>query len=277
MPVAAAPPPSALTPLVLCCFGRGGSSLAWRMIGSSPDVLMMSEEWHVAMGPGFALASRLARRAYAAGLVSPGGVATRAAAALMGPTSARRSLAAVAPGERAAKPEAWGLAVKLMDHQILHLPTVAAGFPAVRPAILTRDPLAQAESLMRSGLSVGAAARWCADVLRLMGWVQTQWDAPVFRFEDLLADPAAFADTLFARLGLAPPPDGRLDAKRKAFGDERIGDLPAVGPIERLTRSELRAFVDAEVNARAIARLSGADRTAVRRIVGRDAAAFGYT
>jgi hypothetical protein len=246
------------------------------MIGSSPDVLMMSEEWHIAMGPGFTLPGRLARRAYAAGLISPGGVTMRAAAALLGPTAARRSAAAVIEGERAAKPHARGLAVKLMDHQILHMTTVVAGFPAVRPAILTRDPLAQAESLMRSGLTAEAAGRWCADVLGLMDWVRTRWQAPVFRFEDLLADPGAFADDLFARLALTPPPDGRLEAKRKAFGDARISDAPAVGPIERLSREELRAFVDADVNAKAVARLSQAEQKLVRRLVGREAALFGY-
>jgi len=276
MPDAAAPPPSALTPVVLCCFGRGGSSLAWRMIGSSPDVLMMSEEWHVAMGGGFTLPGRLARRAYAAGLVSPGGAAMRGLAALLGPAAARRAVAAVDRAEPGAKPHASGLAVKLMDYQLVHLPVIAGGFPAVRPAILTRDPLAQAESLMRSGLSVEAAARWCADVLRLMEWVGARWDAPVFRFEDLLSDPAAFADTLYARLALRPPPDGRIGAKRKAFGAERITDAPAIGPVERLNPEELRAFVDAEVNAKAIARLSDAERSTIRRIVGPGAAAFGY-
>lgn len=246
------------------------------MIGSSPDVLMMSEEWHVAMGPSFTLPGRLARRAYSAGLVAPGGAAARVAAALLGPTSARRSVAAVVQGERTAKPSADRLAVKLMDHHILHLPMLAAGFTAIRPLILARDPLAQAESLMRSGLTAKAAGRWCADVLRLMDWVRTHWQAPVFRFEDLLADPAAFADDLFARLELAPPRDGRLEAKRKAFGEVRISDAPAVGPIARLSRDELRAFVDAEVNTKAIARLSEADRAAVQRIAGPHAAAFGY-
>lgn len=262
--------------MVLCCFGRGGSSLAWRMIGSSPDVLMMSEEWHVAMGEAFALPARLARRAYAAGLVSPGGAAISGAAALLGGAAARRAVAAVAPDEAAAKPAARGLAVKLMDHQILHLPVIAAGFPAVRPVILTRDPLAQAESLMRSGLSVEEAALWCADVLRLMDWARVRWDAPVFRFEDLLSDPAGFADALYARLALTPPPDGRIDAKRKAFGAARISDAPAVGPVERLSRAELRAFVDAEVNTQAIARLSEAERAVVRRITRSRAGAFGY-
>ena len=33
--------------IVLNCFGRGGSGIVWRMIGSSPDVIMTSREWHV--------------------------------------------------------------------------------------------------------------------------------------------------------------------------------------------------------------------------------------
>ena len=33
--------------IVLNCYGRGGSGMVWRMIGSSPDVIMTSEEWHV--------------------------------------------------------------------------------------------------------------------------------------------------------------------------------------------------------------------------------------
>lgn len=276
MPEAAAPPPSALTPVVLCCFGRGGSSLAWRMIGSSPDALMMSEEWHVAMGPWSNMAGRGVRRAYAQGLVSPGGMAARAAAALLGRATAGRACRAVAEGERTAKPHADRLAVKLMDYNIFLLPLIAAGFPAVRPVVLVRDPLAQAESLMRSGLSAEAAGRWCADVLRLMDWARTRWQAPVFHFEDLLADPAAFADDLFGRLDLAPPPDGRVAAKRKAFGDARISDAPAVGPVERLSREELRAFVDPGVNADAVARLSQGDRQIIRRIVAREAALFGY-
>ena len=33
--------------IVLTCFGRGGSGIVWRMIGSSPDVIMTNDEWHV--------------------------------------------------------------------------------------------------------------------------------------------------------------------------------------------------------------------------------------
>lgn len=246
------------------------------MIGSSPDVLMMSEEWHVAMGPWWPAAGRMVRRAYAAGLVAPGGTAVRAGAAILGRPTAERACRAVTEGERTAKPRADRLAVKLMDYNIVLLPLIAAGFPAIRPVVLLRDPLAQAESLMRSGLSAEAAGRWCADVLRLMDWARTRWQAPVFRFEDLLADPAAFADDLFGRLDLAPPPDGRVEAKRKAFGDARISDAPAVGPVERLSREELRAFVDPRVNADAVARLSQGDRQVIGRIVEREAARFGY-
>ena len=39
--------------IILNCYGRGGSGIVWRMIGSSPDVIMTSEEWHVGVfGPG---------------------------------------------------------------------------------------------------------------------------------------------------------------------------------------------------------------------------------
>ena len=33
--------------IVLNCYGRGGSGILWRMIGSSPDVIMTTDEWHV--------------------------------------------------------------------------------------------------------------------------------------------------------------------------------------------------------------------------------------
>ncbi len=33
--------------IVLNCYGRGGSGIVWRMIGSSPDVIMTGDEWHV--------------------------------------------------------------------------------------------------------------------------------------------------------------------------------------------------------------------------------------
>ena len=33
--------------IILNCYGRGGSGIVWRMIGSSPDVIMTTEEWHV--------------------------------------------------------------------------------------------------------------------------------------------------------------------------------------------------------------------------------------
>lgn len=32
--------------IVLNCFGRGGSSIVWNMIASSPDVLWPGLEWH---------------------------------------------------------------------------------------------------------------------------------------------------------------------------------------------------------------------------------------
>ena len=71
--------------IVLNCFGRGGSGIVWRMLGSSPDVIMTSKEWHVAV---FGERRRL-RKALLAACVVSGDQIVRALPALRAEQDAR--------------------------------------------------------------------------------------------------------------------------------------------------------------------------------------------
>lgn len=262
--------------IVLCCFGRGGSSVVWNLIGASPDVLMMDQEWHQAAFKGNTLPPRAARALHRQGLLSPLSLPMKAFNRAFAPLAAKRTAGALEPGQREIKPAARAAVMKLMDYHLLFLSSIEHAHASVQPLILTRDPLAQAEGLMRSGLSAGAAGQWCRNVLALMDGIHRRTGAPVFRFEDLISEPAVFTHRLYDTLGLAWPPEGMVRVKVKGYGAQRQGDVDVGQAYRRLPVSELASFLDPAVNAQAIARLSPADREEILSATADLAANFGY-
>ena len=107
--------------IVLNCFGRGGSGIVWRMIGSSPDVIMTSKEWHVgvfgerkALRKGVPLAFR--------------SLGIRSAKPLQR-YAYGRTLDTQRPKDVTAKSDARSLVVKLMDYHIVFGHMIAGSFP----------------------------------------------------------------------------------------------------------------------------------------------------
>ena len=261
-----------LTPICLCCFGRGGSSIVWNMLGSSPDAVVMRREWHQAV---FAGADGLRR---ALRWINRRGWLRTAPPVLTAPLARAAALRVVSDmrsEDMAAKPGADAVVIKLMDHNLWRLPLIAQGFGSIRPVILTRDPLAQCESLMRSGLSVEVAADWYRDVAEAMVWIRDRYAAPVFRFEDLVEQPDDFAQRLFPALSLAAPRDYRL--KKKRYGTAR-------DPIHRdvtgthiiIPASGLRDFIDPKVNVESIERLGPDQRGLIAKATAIPARSLGY-
>lgn len=238
---------------------------------------MTSGEWHQLTLPGRKRARSLIRRSYAAGLASPEGLAGRAINRVLAKPAAGRLRAGIESDDLEGKRSAIEVSVKLMDYQLFLLPSIERGFGAIKPLILTRHPLAQAESLMRGNLSVQSAARWCAHVLTLMAWVQDRWSAPVFRFEDLLDDPEEFTRGLYAVLHLAPEHNDLYRLKQKDYGEQRDELSASLGRRVYVSASDLRRFVNPDVNDEAIGRLSRQQRRTITDIAQPSAERFGYT
>jgi hypothetical protein len=143
----------------LNCFGRGGSSIVWNIIGSSPDVLMPRCEWHEGV---FGRFYKLRKAA-----CHVGGTGDWASVPLlwrhMGAATAE-----TAPGERNEKAQARYVVLKVMDYYIAVDDAIARGFAEARNLVLTRHLLPMCEGLIRSGLSEACAIRWYNDVTSLM-------------------------------------------------------------------------------------------------------------
>ena len=106
--------------IVLNCFGRGGSGIVWRMIGSSPDVIMTRNEWHVAVfGEKGGCVGHLWR---CVGQRPSDRLAPFQRYALGKTREMQR------PVDVAAKPDARSLVVKLMDYHLVFAQTIGASF-----------------------------------------------------------------------------------------------------------------------------------------------------
>ena len=257
--------------ILLNCFGRGGSSILWNMIGSSPDVLMPNGEWHVGFYGKWLVVGRVLRR-----VMRRARIDTPA----FGPLSSliyRRACATVSQHERESKPGASSVVIKVMDHHIAMNSAIAAGFSDVKQVILVRNPLAQCESLMRSGQDLRTATRWYVDVTDRMIDLAKRSDNYICRFEDLVRDPFAIRDDMYAKLSIAPPLSGSFKMKRKKYGADRTPEIKkAAGHYVDVTFQNVSEIVDRDVNERSVMRLSDMEKSFILRQTGRSASFFGY-
>ena len=146
--------------IILNCYGRGGSGIAWRMIGSSPDVIMTSEEWHVGV---FGTRKTLRKGL----LLTFRSLGIRTFEPLRR-YAFRKTLEMQRPNDVTTKTDARSLVVKLMDYHIVFAQMIGTSFERATFVNLTRHPYGLCESLMRSGLSLLEACRWYDDVARMM-------------------------------------------------------------------------------------------------------------
>ena len=182
--------------------------MVWRMIGSSPDVIMTSEEWHVGVfGSRKTLRKGLPLAFRSLGIRSFEPLRRYAL---------RKTLEMQRPNDVTTKPDARSLVVKLMDYHIVFAEMIGTSFERATFVNLTRHPYGLCESLMRSGLSLEHACRWYDDVARMMVQ-QAEWGAISVRFEDVVTRPMETCDGLYRSLGVRWSEDGKFEFKVKPY------------------------------------------------------------
>jgi hypothetical protein len=200
------------------------SGIAWRMIGSSSDAIMTTEEWYV-------------------GVFDPERLCGKACIWHFGRSALNRSSrcgatrsgnARDAEAERCShKPDARSLVVKLMDYHIVFAQMIAASFERGTIVNLTRHPYGLCGSLMRSGLSLEDACRWYEDVARLMA-THADSGAITVCFEDVVSHPMETCDGLYPSLGVRWAEDGKFEFKLKPYGAERMADVGSSASAHRM-------------------------------------------
>jgi Sulfotransferase family len=255
--------------IIINCFGRGGSSILWNMIGSSPDVIMTEKEWHQAVfGSSRRLRNLTTRTFWHLGISSIGLLQRRAHDALLAMRSAE---------DLRTKRDDASIVTKVMDYHIVFSSMIARAFDAVDYVVLTRHPFGQCESLMRSGLGLRAACRWYNDVAAAMSDTVEQRQGIVVRFEDLVEKPIAYCDRLYSRLGIAWRTDGRFRLKKKRFGEDRRGNGDFSENLFEWVGAENAAqCIDAGVARAAIGRLASHTRGEIWRRTRIAAQRLGY-
>jgi Sulfotransferase family len=255
--------------IILNCYGRGGSGIVWRMIGSSPDVIMTSKEWHVGVfGHRKTLRKGLLLACRSLGIRSPEPLRRYAL---------RKTLEIQRPSDVAEKADARNLVVKLMDYYIMFAEMIGGSFERATFINLMRHPYGQCESLMRSGLSLEAACRWYNDVARMMA-DHSERGAIGVRFEDVVTRPIETCDKLYRSLGVRCAEDGKFEFKVKPYGAARVADV-GVEDTEfiRVGAEDAGHLIEAAVLRGERERLSDAQRGAIWKLTGAAAARLGYT
>jgi len=255
--------------IVLNCFGRGGSGIVWRMIGSSPDVIMTSEEWHVGV-----FGSRKTLRKGLLLTFRSLGIRTFEP---LRRYAHRRTLEMQRLSDVTTKTDAQSLVVKLMDYHIVFAQMIGTSFERATFVNLTRHPYGLCESLMRSGLSLPEVCRWYDDVARMMAQ-QAESGAITVRFEDVVTRPMETCDGLYRSLGVRWSEDGKFEFKVKPYGTDRLAD----GGVEerdfiRIAAQDASQQIDASVLRGETERLSETQRRAIWDRTGGAARRLGYT
>ena len=243
--------------------------MVWRMIGSSPDVIMTSAEWHVGVfGSRKTLRKGLPLAFRSLGIRSFEPLRRYAL---------RKTLEMQRPNDVTTKPDARSLVVKLMDYHIVFAEMIGRSFERATFVNLTRHPYGLCESLMRSGLSLEHACRWYDDVARMMVQ-QTEWGAIPVRFEDVVTRPMETCDGLYRSLGVRWPEDGKFEFKVKPYGTDRMADVGVEDKeLIRIGAQDAAQQIDASVLRGETERLSDAQRRVIWGLTGGAAARLGYT
>jgi Sulfotransferase family len=243
--------------------------MVWRMIGSSPDVIMTSEEWHVGV-----FGSRKTLRKGAPLAFRSLGIRSFEP---LRRYALRKTLEMERPNDVSTKTDARSLVVKLMDYYIVFARMIGASFDRATFINLTRHPYGQCESLMRSGLSLEGACRWYDDVARMMVQ-QTEWGAISVRFEDVVTRPMETCDGLYRSLGVRWSEDGKFEFKVKPYGTDRMADVGVEDKeFIRIGAEDASQQIDASVLRGERERLSGTQRRAIWALTGGAAARLGST
>ena len=263
--------PNVRRAILLNCFGRGGSSIMWNMIGSSPDVLMPSGEWHEAFYGRWPIVGRALRR-----VTRPTGLNVPALRPLSWLVR-KRAFSSVPQDELRNKPRATSIVLKLMDHHIAMNSAIAASFPEASQVVLVRNPLAQCESFLRSGLNLKEATARYTEVMGRLITLAARSDTFVYRFDDLVRNPFAARDDLYDRLSISVSSCGSFKMKHKKFGEDRTPAVRrAIGPYVDVTPQNVSELIDKDVNKRSVLRLSDEQRAFIWQETNEVASYFHY-
>jgi hypothetical protein len=239
------------------------------MIGSSPDVIMTREEWHVGVFGSRKVLRKgvpLAFRSFGIHSFEP-----------LRRYALRKTLEMQRPSDVTTKTDARSLVVKLMDYHIVFAEMIGASFERATFINLTRHPYGQCESLMRSGLSLEEACRWYEDVARMMAQ-QSESGAITVRFEDVVTRPMETCDGLYRSIGVRWPDDGKFEFKVKPYGTGRVDDVGVENrDFIRIGAEDASRQIDASVLRGETERLSKTQRRAIWDLTGAAAARLGYT
>jgi Sulfotransferase family len=254
--------------IVLNCFGRGGSGIVWRMIGSSPDVIMTAKEWHVGVfGEKTALRKGLVLAFRSLGIRSIGPLRSYAS---------RKTLEMQRQDDLFAKSDAGSIVIKLMDYHITFSQMIGSSFAHATFINLERHPYGQCESLMRSGLSLKDACGWYCDVVRMMLGHAGPGTIRV-RFEDVVTRPIDTCEHLYKALGVRWAEDHRFEFKVKPYGADRRADVGVEDKeFIRIGKEDARDHIDASVLRGETERLSSSERRAIWELTGACATRLGY-
>jgi hypothetical protein len=254
--------------IVLNCYGRGGSGIVWRMIGSSPDVIMTTHEWHV----GVFGEARMARKGAVLAFRSLGINSYEPLRRYV----FKKTIEMQRPEDLAKKIGARFCLIKLMDYHIVFADMIRHSFRSATFINLTRHPYGQCESLMRSGLSLEDASHWYADVARMMAR-RAESGAIAVRFEDIVTQPMQACDKLYRALGVRWAEDGRFDFKIKPYGERRTEDVDVRhGEFVRVGAEDVGCRIDPSVLRGERDRLSDRQRKVIWNLTGEMATRFGY-
>jgi hypothetical protein len=242
--------------------------MVWRMIGSSPDVIMSNEEWHVGVFEDRKILRKGASVAFRSLGVQSFEPLRRYALA--------KTLEMQRPSDLITKSDARSLVVKLMDYHIVFAQMIGRSFEQATFVNLTRHPYGQCESLMRSGLSLEEACRWYGDVALMMA-KQAESEAITVRFEDVVTRPIETCNGLYRSLGVRWSEDRKFEFKVKPYGTDRMADVGVEEKnLIRIGAEEASRQIDASVLRAETERLSDTQRRAIWDLTGGVAARLGY-
>jgi hypothetical protein len=238
------------------------------MIGSSPDVIMTSEEWHVGVFG--------SRKTLRKGLLAFRSLGIQSFEPLRR-YALRKTLEMQRPNDVTTKTDARSLVVKLMDYHIVFAQMIGASFERATFINLTRHPYGQCESLMRSGLSFEEACRWYDDVAHMLAQ-QAESEAMTVRFEDVVTRPIETCDELYRSLGVRWSEDRKFEFKVKPYGSDRLAHTGVEDKdFIRIGAQDVSRQIDASVLRGETERLSETQRRAIWDLTGTAAAGLGYT
>jgi hypothetical protein len=254
--------------IVLNCYGRGGSGIVWRMIGSSPDVIMTGDEWHMGVFGAAKLPRKGALLAFRSLGISSFEPLRRYAY--------RKTMEMQRPEDVVLKSAARSCVIKLMDYHIVFSDMIRRSFQSTTFVNLVRHPYGQCESLMRSGLSLDHASRWYVDVGQMMAR-RAESAAIAVRFEDIVTQPMQACDQLYQALGIRWAEDGKFDFKVKPYGEGRTEDTDVRhGEVIRIGARDVGRRIDPSVLRGERDRLSDNQRRAIWNRTREIASCFGY-